>query len=91
MSIDTSQRPLNKGDFVRVVRVPPHIAATTYPFPETQAAFAAAVGRTFRVDNVDWGGWVFFWIDEEHGGIGVQPECVELAEATPIKGSPELP
>jgi len=63
---------------VRVVRMPPHLDAADYPHPEVQAAFKAALGKVFRVEGVDWGGWVF--LQTKDGGIGVQPDCVELVE-----------
>lgn len=68
------------GDLVRVVRVPPHIASNDYPYPEVQRAFEIALGNTYRVEEVDWGGWVHLHLGNPHGGIGVQPDCVELVE-----------
>jgi hypothetical protein len=29
---------------------------------------------------VDWGAWVWLYIDDENGAIGVQPDCVERVE-----------
>lgn len=75
------ERPIQIGDRVRVVRVPPHIEDPNYPYAEVKEAFAAALGNVYRVDDVDWGGWVFLHVSEENGGIGVQPDCVELAES----------
>ncbi len=68
------------GDLVRVVRIPEHILASDYPWPEVLRAFEAALGNTYRVEEVDHGGWVQFFVSEALGGIGVQPDCVELVE-----------
>jgi hypothetical protein len=76
------ENPLFKvGDRVRVVRIPAHIEDPNYPYAEVHHAFSVAQGNVYRVDSVDWGGWV--WLDlgeEEGGGIGIQPDCVELVE-----------
>jgi hypothetical protein len=45
--IDDRGRPITVGDWVRLVTIPPDVA--TAP-EETQAVFAAALGRTFRVE-----------------------------------------
>lgn len=42
----------SKGDVVRVVGVPPSVPALP---PEVKAVFAAIVGRSLRVDEVDAG------------------------------------
>jgi hypothetical protein len=68
-------RPFQIGDMVRVF--PTHIGVD-YPAPEVRRAFEFALGRTFMVRGVDWGGWVWLELDEEHGGIGIQPDCVRL-------------
>ena len=73
-------RPFQIGDLVRVTQIPPHIGAD-YPQPEVRRAFEFALGCTYRVTGVDWGGWVSLELSDEHGGIGVQPDCVELIEA----------
>ena len=72
-------RPFQTGDLVRVKQIPAHIAE--HDPPETRAAFEFALGNIYRVSDVDWGGWVFVERNEEHGGIGVHPDCVELIEA----------
>jgi hypothetical protein len=69
------------GDKVRVLRVPPFMEATDYPFPEVQMVFEKAIGNVFRVDYVDWDGWVS--LNVEAGGIGIQPDCVELVQSNP--------
>jgi hypothetical protein len=66
------------GDRVRVVRVPPHIE--NYPYAEVKEAFSAALGNVYRVDDIDWGGWVLLDLGEDNGGIGIQPDCIELVE-----------
>jgi hypothetical protein len=85
-------RPFQVGDTIRVSRIPPHISAD-YPYPEVRRAFEFALGQTFRVVDIDWGGWVWLDLDEQHGGIGVQPDCVELIEASgsPSGLTPPLP
>ncbi|MEO5924746.1 MAG: hypothetical protein ABIR70_13055 [Bryobacteraceae bacterium] len=72
------------GDTVRVKAIPPHINAT-YPFPETLQAFQFALGKTYSVEEVDWGGWVQLNLGQRHGTIGVQPDCVELVR----RGKPQ--
>jgi hypothetical protein len=73
-------RPFQVGDQVRVVRIPPFIESEDYPYPEVKRAFAAALGNVYRVDYVDWGGWVSLSLGRRHGGIGIQPDCVELVQ-----------
>ena len=77
--MDTDQ-PFRVGDLVRVARIPPHIDAPDYPYEEVKCAFAAALGKTFRVEEVDWGGWVWLLMPGGAEGIGVQPDCVELVQ-----------
>jgi hypothetical protein len=69
------ERLFEVGDMVRVTRIPPYIA--DHP-PEVLRAFEFALGNTYRVEIVDWGGWVWLELNQEHGGIGVEPDCVEL-------------
>jgi len=69
--------PIQVGDRVRVVRIPPHIDRPDYPHAETKRAFAEALGNVYRVDEIDWGGWVWLHLRPTEG-IGVQPDCVEL-------------
>ena len=59
------------------MRVPPHVESPDYPFPEVRRAFERALGETYSVDAVDWGGWVSLRIGNGEG-IGVQPDCIEL-------------
>jgi hypothetical protein len=66
------------GDRVRVVRIPPHIENAQYPHTEVKRAFAAALGNVYKVEDIDWGGWVWLDLGAESGQIGVQPDCVEL-------------
>jgi hypothetical protein len=72
--------PFQVGDQVRVVRIPPHIDNPQYPHADVKLAFAAALGNVYRVEDVDWGGWVWLSIDDANGAIGVQPDCVERVE-----------
>ena len=74
-------KALKVGDVVRVSRIPPHIGPD-YPHPEVRRAFEFALGNTYRVTSIDWGGWVWLTLGEEHGGIGVQPDCLELVIQT---------
>jgi hypothetical protein len=67
---------------VRVSRIPPHIRAEDYPNMEVRRAFEVALGNTYKVEGIDWGGWVWLSLSE-HEGIGVQPDCVELVDAEP--------
>ena len=46
--IDQQGRALEIGDWVRVVAVPPEVDGAP---PKTQAAFARALGLTFRVES----------------------------------------
>ena len=73
------QTPFKIGDRVRVIRIPPHIQDPQYRFQEVKDAFAVALGNTCTVEDVDWGGWVWLYLGDENGAIGVQPDCVELA------------
>ena len=73
-------RPFRVGDQVRVICIPPHIETQDYPHPEVKRAFSAALGNIYRVDYVDWGGWVSLHLGYENGGIGIQPDCVELVQ-----------
>jgi hypothetical protein len=72
--------PFQVGDRVRVARIPPHIDNPKYPHADVKRAFAAALGNVYRVEDVDWGAWVWLYIDDENGAIGVQPDCVERVE-----------
>lgn len=47
--VDACGRDLAQGDWVRVVAIPPDVDAAA-PL-ETRAAFAGALGRTFRVEG----------------------------------------
>lgn len=78
--MEQQHRAVQVGDMVRVVRVPPHIASGDYPHPEVLRAFEFALGNVYRVEEVDWGGWVALTLGKGHGGIGVQPDCIELVE-----------
>lgn len=49
---------------------------------EVRRAFEVALGNTYRVEDIDWGGWVSLNISE-HEGIGVQPDCVEQVDTGP--------
>lgn len=49
---------------------------------EVRRAFEVALGNTYRVEDIDWGGWVWLNISE-HEGIGVQPDCVEQVDTGP--------
>jgi len=49
---------------------------------EVRRAFEVALGNTYKVEGIDWGGWVWLSLSE-HEGIGVQPDCVELVDAEP--------
>jgi hypothetical protein len=73
---------LQVGDRVRVVRIPPHIDDPNYPYVEVKRAFAVALGNVYRVEEIDWGGWVWLHLGEGNGGIGVQPDCVERVESS---------
>jgi len=66
-------RSFKVGDMVRISKIPPHIMDPAYPFPEVLQAFEFALGNVYRVEFVDWGGWVQLQLDREHGGIGVHP------------------
>jgi len=70
--------PLQVGDRVRVVRIPPHLDTPDCP-PETARAFSEALGNVYCVDEIDWGGWVWLLLRPDEG-IGVQPDCVELVD-----------
>jgi hypothetical protein len=74
------ERPFQIGDLVRVSRIPSHIGAD-YPYAEVRRAFEFALGRIYRVEGVDWGGWVMLRLESGRGGIGVQPDCVDLVQA----------
>jgi hypothetical protein len=63
-----------------VSRIPPHIVDPDYPYAEVRQAFEFALGRAYEVQSVDWGGWVMLMLEGERGGIGVQPDCVELVQ-----------
>ncbi len=73
------QRQFEIGDLVRVAKIPVHIGPD-HPYPEVRRAFEFALSKTFRVEDIDWGGWVALTLSDEHGGIGVQPDCVQLIE-----------
>lgn len=77
------ERPFQIGDLVRLSRIPPHIGPD-YPYAEVRRAFEFALGRTYKVEDVDWGGWVMLTLERGHGGIGVQPDCVDLVQASEI-------
>ena len=71
------------GDLVRVSRIPPHIGPD-YPHVEVRRAFEFALGRTYKVEDVDWGSWVMLTLERGHGGIGVQPDCVHSVQTSEI-------
>jgi hypothetical protein len=73
-------RDFHIGDLIRVVSLPPHIAKNDFPYAEVRSAFEAALGKCYRIENIDWGGWVQLTLGQPHGGIGIQPDCVELVE-----------
>jgi hypothetical protein len=75
------ERPFQTGDLVRVSRIPPHVVSPEYPYVEVRQAFEFALGHTYEVEDVDQGGWVRLKLEGERGGIGVQPDCVELVRA----------
>jgi hypothetical protein len=82
------ERPFQIGDMVRVSRIPPHILVPDYS-AETRRAFEAALGRTYRVESIDWGGWVWLHLgaDHNHEEIGIQPDCVVLVKANQSEDS----
>ena len=79
------ERPFQIGDLVRVSRIPPHIISPDYPCAEVRQAFEFALGRTYEVESVDWGGWVMLKLEGERGGIGIQPDCIDLVQAKEIQ------
>ena len=46
--VDGKGNSLQVGDWVRLVAIPPAVAATP---PETQALFRRALGQTFRIES----------------------------------------
>ncbi len=88
---DKSGRPIQAGDWVRLVEIP---AQVTPSEPDTYRIFQLALGKTFRIEQIDDFGHAELNVSrkvERYHWIWVEPECLVRSRRRNKNFKEELP